>query len=84
MQDVAASVFLAYAAKQFEGNRWYFAEVGALPDGVITQESRYSQNMSETMGAFSLSLAGCVCLGLAAYRMVWGSDWKMDEENEGL
>jgi hypothetical protein len=30
--------------------------------------------MSSTMGAFSLAMAGCVCLGLAAYRMRWGDD----------
>jgi hypothetical protein len=45
-----------------------------LPDSSVTQESRYSQNLSETMGAFSLALAGCSCLGLAAYRMMWGDD----------
>jgi hypothetical protein len=45
-----------------------------LPDSMVTQESRQSQNLSETMGTFSLALAGCVCLGLAAYRMTWGDD----------
>ena len=74
LQDVAASIFLAYSAKQFEGNRWYFAEVSMLPDSMVTQESRQSQYLSETMGTFSLGVAGCVCLGLAAYRMMWGDD----------
>jgi hypothetical protein len=40
----------------------------------ITNASRHSENMSSTMGAFSLAIAGCVCLGLAAYRMRWGDD----------
>lgn len=40
-QDVASSIFLAYAAKQFEGNRWYFSQSTTLPESTVTQESRF-------------------------------------------
>ena len=73
-QDVASSIFLAYASKQFEGNRWYFWKTATMADVAISNSSRHSENMSSTMGAFSLTIAGCVCLGLAAYRMKWGDD----------
>jgi hypothetical protein len=45
-----------------------------MADVAITNASRHSENMSSTMGAFSLTMAGCVCLGLAAYRTKWGDD----------
>jgi hypothetical protein len=73
-QDVATAIFMAYAAKQFDGGHWYFSGSSLMKNHLQSVESRYSEGMSNIMGSFSLALAACVCLGLVAYRMIWGDD----------
>lgn len=77
-QDLAASIFLAYTSKQWvQGSQWFTYNLQgeqAASGSQTMSNSSYASGLSSTMGGFSLAIAGCVCLGLAAHRLRWGDD----------
>ena len=75
-QDMAASVFLAYASRNFEhvvpfGGAWF---LGGGHSPFKDHQAQALHRLSLSMGSAALALAVLVCMGLVAYRMVFGDD----------
>lgn len=64
-QDIAVSIFLAYASRQFVALDWLQASAAG---------SRPEAQASASMGGLALALGAAACMGLAAYRMAYGDD----------
>jgi hypothetical protein len=64
-QDIAVSIFLAYASRRFQA-----ASSSASDDYKLLPEGRASMSM----GSLALAMAASACMGLAAYRMAYGDD----------
>jgi hypothetical protein len=86
-QDVAVSIYLAYASRPFHSSMW-------LKDSSEAKDAsaRYMMESSLAMGSLGQVYAFMVCLALAAYRMSFGDDhghashhllarrWKVDSK----